>query len=637
MIKRLHISFLISLIVLSFSASVMAQIGLDMDVERKPIEVSAFLSQNAIPQGETAQVLVICEVPKDYHLTSLFNELTPPEDSEFTFSEVTPPKGIEEDDEIIFRGDVPFLVNITAPEGVASGSYELTFSMRFQSCQERPQFMCFAPESKTVTLPVDVVDAGAAVEPANAERFNTMQAKLQTETPAAQAPAEAAADDSEETVDLAAIKATTAEPTSQTLEDRVANALESNLFLALLLVFVGGFLTSLTPCVYPMIPITISYIGGRAKGRLHGFYLSLFFVLGIAIMYSALGIFAASTGALFGNALQNPIAITVVAIVFVAMGASMLGAFDIVIPSSLQTKLQSKQKGGVIGAIIMGMVTGIVASPCVGPVLVVLLTWVAKTGSMFLGFWLLFIFAIGMGMLFLVIGTFSGVMSALPQAGGWMESIKHFFGVILIAMAVYYISPLLSESINKILVGLLLIFFGTFVGAFQRLSDEAVAWSQKFYKGLGVASLATGVFYLIIGLMLFNNISFASQPAASGTGAVAQHEGVQWIMSEEQGLEMAREQDKPIMIDFYADWCAACIELDEKTWIVPTVAQASERFVNIKMDFTDTDDPEVKAAQNRYKITGMPTVIFMDSDGEEITRFVGFKNAEEVLKIMGNI
>ncbi len=626
--------------------------------EKKPVTVTAYLAQTALTAGSSAQILVVCDVPIDMHLTNHFNELMPPAKSDFTFSAVTGPKGEKEEDEIIYHGKTPFLITISAPNDLKPGSYDLELTQKFQSCLEQPLFMCYAPESKTVKLPIKVVAAGAAIEPANSAIFAELKAKLKdpqalkpfTSTPIAPAVPETTTattqsvaptstpNNATQAADLSALKAaqpptTVAKPT---IESRIEQALQSGSIVAFLLIFAGGFLTSLTPCVYPMIPITISYIGGRAKGKFHGFYLSLFFVLGIAIMYSTLGIFAASTGALFGNMLQNPIAISVVAGVFAAMGASMLGAFDLVIPASLQTKLQSgAQKGGLLGAVFMGMVTGIVASPCVGPVLVVLLTWVAKTGNIPLGFSMLFVFALGMGVLFILLGTFSGAMSSLPQAGHWMETIKHLFGVILLGMAIYYLSPLLSKGTFNILVGALLIFFGTFSGAFKKMPEDDADWGSHFSKSLGIIGLTAGIFYLVFGLILVTNVSFATGQINSENIAV--HKGPAWVHNEAEGLQQAKAQGKPVLIDFYADWCAACVELDEKTWVDDAVRRESERFVTIKMDFTDTENSAVKDATNRYNITGMPTVIFMDNDGREVQRFVGFKPAGDVLALMQGI
>ena len=422
-----------------------------------------------------------------------------------------------------------------------------------------------------------------------------------------------------------------------TLEGKLERALERRSLLAFLLVFLGGLLTSLTPCVYPMIPITISYIGGQAKSRLGGFVLSLFFVLGIALMYSALGVVAATTGSLFGSAMQSTPVILVVAGVFVAMGASMLGAFDLTLPSSMQSKLQSGPRTGIIGALFMGMVTGIVASPCVGPVLVVLLAGVAKIGSIGLGFLLLFTFAIGLGVLFLVIGTFAGALAALPQAGGWMDTVKHVFGVILLAMGIFYLRGLLGPAWTLLIAGAFAVFVGTFTGAFHSLADEDPPRSRLFRKGLGIVLVLVGGFALLVGTARLTGVSVpAAGGGATASGGAAAHPGLRWVMDDGEGMAQARADGRPVLIDFYADWCAACKELDHKTWVDPSIQAEAERFVAIKLDLTERN-AENAAKQASYRVPGLPTVIFYNGAGEEVHRFFGFKGAPEVLEIMRGI
>ncbi len=430
---------------------------------------------------------------------------------------------------------------------------------------------------------------------------------------------------------------TTGTPRASGFAGKLQEAFLKRSFLAFFLVFLGGIASSFTPCVYPMIPITISYIGGRSKSRLGGFILSVFFVLGIAVTYSALGVAAASTGALFGSAMQSTPVILVVSAIFFAMGASMLGAFDLVLPTGLQTRMQSGPRAGLIGALFMGMVTGLVASPCVGPIVVVLLAEVARVGSIAYGFLILFTFALGLGMLFLVIGTFAGALSALPQAGGWMDTVKHVFGVILIAMGIFYIRGLIGPVWTWIVTGVFVLLVGTFLGAFRPVGEDPPK-SILFRKGFGIVFLLTGAFVLVIGLARWTKVPLLAGGGA-GTTAVASAgpaEGLAWIPDDAAGLSRARTEGKPAVIDFYADWCGACRELDEKTWVQPSVRKAGERFVAIKMDMT-AKNPTNQAKQSQYHVPGLPTVIFYDSSGHEVNRFFGFKSADEVEKLMAAV
>lgn len=215
---------------------------------------------------------------------------------------------------------------------------------------------------------------------------------------------------------------------------------EKGLLSALLLVFVAGFLSSLTPCVYPLIPITIGIFGARgASSRLQGLSLSLVYVLGIALTYSVLGVFAALFGTVFGGAMQHPVVIIGLVVLFVVLGLSSAGLFDLRLPGGLQTKLNSVGGAGYLGAFLMGLVAGIIAAPCVGPIVAGILLYVAKQQDVLLGGGMLFVFAWGLGMIFLFLGTFSSLINRLPRAGGWMEGVKVVFGAVFFGMALYYL------------------------------------------------------------------------------------------------------------------------------------------------------------------------------------------------------
>ncbi|MFU8802485.1 MAG: cytochrome c biogenesis protein CcdA [Bradymonadaceae bacterium] len=218
------------------------------------------------------------------------------------------------------------------------------------------------------------------------------------------------------------------------------NLAEGSLWSVLLLVFIAGLLSSLTPCVYPLIPITISVFGARqAESRWQSFTLSLTYVWGIAITYATMGLIAASVGSVFGAALQSPWLIFGVALLFFVLGLSSLGVMDFRLPGNLQTKLSQTGGAGYAGALIMGLVAGVIAAPCVGPIVAGILLYVAQQQDLMLGTVLLMVFALGMGMLFLVLGTFSSLIHRLPRAGGWMEGVKAVFGVVFIGLAMYYL------------------------------------------------------------------------------------------------------------------------------------------------------------------------------------------------------
>jgi thiol:disulfide interchange protein DsbD len=216
--------------------------------------------------------------------------------------------------------------------------------------------------------------------------------------------------------------------------------LSASPLLAYIAVFLGGVLTSFTPCVYPMIPITIAYIGGRSgESRLKGLSLSIFYVIGMAATYSALGAFAALTGKLFGSASTNPILYLIVANIFIFLGLSMLDVFTLPIPSFFTSRQPGKKSGGYLGAFLVGLLAGTVAAPCTAPVLGVVLTFVAAKQSVLYGITLLFIFSIGLGTLLIIVGTFAGLMSSLPKTGTWSVVIKKFFGWLMIGVGEYFL------------------------------------------------------------------------------------------------------------------------------------------------------------------------------------------------------
>jgi thiol:disulfide interchange protein DsbD len=277
-----------------------------------------------------------------------------------------------------------------------------------------------------------------------------------------------------------------------------------------------------------------------------------------------------------------------------------------------------------------------VASPCVGPVLVVLLAFVAETGNLFFGFWLLFTFACGLGMLFLLLGTFAGAISALPQAGGWMDTVKHVFGVILIAMAIYYLRNILPPAVTRFLLGVFLATVGVYTGAFNPL-PESPPKMLLFRKSVGILVFLTGTVVFLAWLVGVVGFPLAGGPALSaGPAGAPAHAEPAWRAGDEAALSDARAQGRPVVQDFWATWCAACIELDEKTWSDPRILAESERFAMVKMDYTRSDETS-KAGRERYKVVGMPTVIFYDGHGQEVRRFSGFKGPDEVLAIMQSI
>jgi thiol:disulfide interchange protein DsbD len=413
------------------------------------------------------------------------------------------------------------------------------------------------------------------------------------------------------------------------MERVIKEELDKGSILLFLLVFVAGFLTSLTPCVYPVIPIVMGYVGSRAGNKkLKGLTLSLFFVLGLAIVYSVLGVIAAQTGSMIGISFQNPVVVILIAVVFILMGLSLAGLFEIPVPASLTARLQSGQKGGVIGAVLVGGVSGIIAAPCVGPVLIALLSWISQTGNVFLGFWLTFTFSLGLGVIFLLAGTFSGVLSSLPKGGAWMNTIKYIFALLLIAGGLYFLNTITARWLGLLLWGLFLVSASVFMGLFKPVTDEEQR--QKFFKVVVVLIFLLGAFFLFQSLQM----KYFGGPVSSAV--VQESNGLTWLSSLESGRARARQENRILMIDTYADWCVACKELENHTFSRPEVMEALGDFVLVKLDFTQPNEANERMRKS-LDVIGMPTIIFFDAAGKELRRFSGFVDHKEFLRILSGL
>jgi thioredoxin:protein disulfide reductase len=399
-----------------------------------------------------------------------------------------------------------------------------------------------------------------------------------------------------------------------------ATALERGPVFALAAAFVGGLLVSLTPCVYPMIAITVSIFGAnQAKSRLQAAGLSSVFVLGIAVMFTALGVGAALSGAIFGKFLSNPYVVGGLAVLFLTMAASMFGAFEMALPSSVNNRLATVGGIGFGGAFVLGLVSALVAAPCTGPVLTGILVWIAASHRILLGTGVMFTFACGLGVPFFLVGTFA---VSLPKGGAWMLGVKWIFGVVLAVVALYFLRNVVGilqhvarpgNAFGAISVGLVAV---ALVLAWQHVASEKRGAKHpersKPYK-------LTSIPLAIVGAFMF--ISWVQLPKAQ----------LQWLTSEVEGSKIASNEHRPLIVDFGAEWCAACKELTTHTFSDDSVRSEAGRFVAVRVDATDDDDPQVNAIKDKYKVVGLPTVVVMDSSGQERVRFNEFVPPERFL------
>jgi thiol:disulfide interchange protein DsbD len=382
--------------------------------------------------------------------------------------------------------------------------------------------------------------------------------------------------------------------------------------------FLGGLLNAAMPCTYPMIAITVSVFGAKqAKSRTEAVLLSTNFVLGVVTLFTPLFVVSALSGALWGTALKSPWVNYGLVAFFTAMAASMFGAFDLMLPDSIMQRVSSVGGAGYRGAFVLGLVCGILATPCTGPVLGGMLVWIADTRSVVLGAVMGLMFSLGLGLPFFLVGAFA---VSLPKGGKWMLWIKSFFGVVLLVVALYYLKnpqPALTRvarpDASFLAICAAITVAGLALGAVHLYWDDGGVM-VKARKAVGIVLCVGGSFLFIAGLM-------------TPKGSLA------WEHSEETATAMAKEQKRPLLIDFTARWCAACQELAVHTFSDPRVQRRalSANFVAVKVDASEDQDPQVIAVLEKYKVKGLPTVLIYDSDGQERKRFIEFVKPEPFL------
>ncbi len=427
---------------------------------------------------------------------------------------------------------------------------------------------------------------------------------------------------------------------------KIEKILKKGNFWAVLAGFFGfGLLLSLTPCVFPMIPILSGIIAGQKQvTKASGFWLALAYVMGMAITYALAGVAAALSGTLISNALQNPWALGFGALVFVALALSMFGFFELQLPSSVQSKFSdtaNKMKGGsLVGVFTMGALSAVIVGPCVAPPLAAALAFIAQTGNTVLGGAALFVLALGMGVPLLLIGLSAGAL--LPKAGGWMNAVKYFFGVMMLAIAIYLISPIIPAWINMLLWALLLIASAVYLNALEPLPPQAPGW-KRLWKAVGVVLLVTGL-ALLLGILgggrtLLQPLDIyqggARQPGSAGasTGASEAHslkfERIKSIA--ELDAKIAASKGREVMLDFYADWCVSCKEMERFTFNDPKVQARLKDVVLLQADVTAIS-PDDKALLKRFNLFGPPGIIFWNTAGKESAyKVIGYEVAEKFL------
>lgn len=429
-------------------------------------------------------------------------------------------------------------------------------------------------------------------------------------------------------------------------QDQIVNSLKSDSFGATLLTFYGfGVLISLTPCIFPMIPILSGIIVGHGNkiSTLQGFLLSLSYVVASASTYTIFGVLAALFGGNLQATFQQPWIIALFSSIFVLLSLSMFGFYDLELPNSLKTKLSNSsskhQDGSLWGAAIMGALSSLIVGPCVAAPLAGALIFIGQTGDALLGGGALFAMGMGMGMPLLLLGLSAGKL--LPKAGGWLNSTKAIFGVLMLGVAVWMLSRILPGAVTALLWAVLLIIPSVYLSAVDPLPNGSSGWA-KLWKGLGLIMLAYGLI-IILGVSLGNTNPL--QPlkgvgAGAASAATVAEEGlvferVATVAELEEKLKQASANHKKIMLDYYADWCISCKEMEAYTFTDAKVKAALKGYVLLQVDLTDDTD-ENKALLKKYELVGPPATLFFNGSTEEIkaSRVIGYQEPEVFLKTL---
>jgi thiol:disulfide interchange protein DsbD len=510
------------------------------------------------------------------------------------------PKGKEKIDDIFGKVEVYYkTVAIRLPvERASSGPLQLKLNVTSQGCADAG--VCYPPQTQSVSLELP--------------------------DPASAPPASAAnvAVDGDESGKIAGV-----------LKD-------AGFWANLAFFFLAGLGLSLTPCVFPMIPILSGIIAGQghkiSRGR--GFALSLTYVLGMAVTYAAAGVAAGMTGTLLAAALQSPWVLSAFALVFVVLSFSMFGFYELQLPTALQSKLSEEsghlQGGRGIGVFVMGALSALIVGPCVAAPLAGALLYIGQTGDALLGGTALFVMALGMGVPLLIVGLSAGTL--LPRAGAWMEAVKKGFGVLLLATAVWLVSPVIPAVVQMLAWAALLIIPAIFLHALDPLPANAKGW-LRFWKGIGIVMLLTGA-ALLIGALAGNRDPL--QPLAGLRGQAQAAEAKK--LPFEPVLSLADLETKvlaagqPVMLDFYADWCVSCKEMERFTFADPAVQAKLAGFKLLKADVT-ANSADDKALLARFGLFGPPGILFFDQSGKELksVRVVGFQDAAVFLKVLDQV
>jgi thioredoxin:protein disulfide reductase len=601
--------------------SLASKLGVAADAEPLPPE-QAFVFE-AIAASPTS-ILARWTMPKGYYLYRDKSSVALGSGDGVTLGAPRWPKGVDHTDEhfgttVVYFDEVELPIALKRENGAAAA---IRLDAEYQGCQENG--ICYPVMTKTVS--VEMPMASAAELAAAATAF-VVPASVGAASAANASPAK-------DTREAAPAGMTSAGDQSE--EQALASNLSSNRWLALLSFFGFGLLLAFTPCVFPMIPILSGIIAGSGENisTQRAFVLSIVYVLATCVVFTIAGVVAGLAGANLQAAFQKPWILWSFAILFVLLSLSMFGFYELQLPSSWQSKIadiSNKQQGGsLIGVAIMGLLSALIVGPCVAPPLAAAVLYISQTRDPVFGGLALFVLSLGMGAPLVAFGTAAGKI--LPRAGAWMDAVKAVFGVLFLGLAIWMLARVLDAFWIMLMTGALAIASAVYLGALERLPEGVSGW-RRLWKALGIVLLVAGAAEILGAAAGARDVTqpLAGIVAGAGKGSQSNALAFRTIKSVDdldRALAAASQAKQPAMLDFYADWCVSCKEMEKFTFSQPAVQNALAGFVLLKADVTANDDTD-QALLKRFSLFGPPaTIFFAEGSERRALRLIGFEKAE---------
>ncbi|HBZ01551.1 MAG TPA: hypothetical protein DEO84_09565 [candidate division Zixibacteria bacterium] len=593
----------------------------DAKSSAEPVSVEAYASHTKIAPGEKLLVAIKLTIGSGWHVNSnkpsdeflIPSEVALGDSSPVAIDNIVYPKPkmvkfpfSPEAPLSVFDGSNWIQVFLIVNKDAQAGPTKIPLQITTQACDNRS---CVAPTTQELPIAIEIVPGFVATAIKHSDIFSSLGMTAEAAPAPVVEPTSSLTPPKPETAPQVGFWGMMKNFKAQDFVDRYGYILA---FIAMYLLGLG---LTLTPCVYPIIPITIGYFGSQSSGKwTRQLLMASVFGLGIAISYAIVGTVAALSGSLMGAALQSSWVLGVLAIICVVMGFNAFGAFEIALPGWVMNLAGGGSRRGVTGAALMGLTMGIAAAPCLAAFIVSLLAFVGQKGDPILGFSMFFILGLGLATPFIALGTFSGLISKVPKSGAWMVYAKKVMGGLLFGAALYFLNPILPKPLHHSLVAVALTTAGLYFGFFE--PTPAKTWRFRAFRYL-------------LAIVLIGGAIWWGMPGAEAV----KEGGIAWQPYSTEVVQKAAVDKKPVVIDFYADWCIPCKELDKYSFSDSRVVSVGSNFVMLKANLTKGSSPEVKGLISQYGIKGVPTVVFIGSDGIEMPelRINQFERADLVL------